>query len=277
MQTSKTLPCDAALNFHGLLLHSNRQAVGPDPLTAVTLLLLAVSPPTVGWQLLRGSHTVELKGGCAGRYMSRLILAPQLLAQTDILHRDVRHTFLRALTPLASEESPSNVPGVPVEIPSTLPVNLEGTQWTLFLDVGVEPGTWMPPRWGLSGARATPKVRVEFEPEGKLKILETGWYDGKVVEWDAAGEWVVDAKSNVVQFWLPHKGLKRDDVVLEAGKIWFAARAWGAKLGRRGNLTIKKNRFGWLPLPTFPGREASFMVGTFESKQVMDGDPPLGA
>ena len=52
----------------------------------------------------------------------------------------------------------------------------------------------------------------------------------------------------------------------------------GDTLGRRGGLTIKQSRLGWLPfLPTLPGTQASFIVGTFRTAEVADGDPPLGA
>jgi len=136
----------------------------------------------------------------------------------------------------------------------------------------------MPPSWGLSGARATPRVRVEFEQDGALRVVESGPYDRRTVEWDGAGGWSID-KRGAVQFWLSHTGLQRDDVVLEPGKIWFSAPAWGAQLSRRGNLTIKQNKLGWIPfLPTLPGTEGSFMVGVFRTEKFEEGvDPPLGA
>jgi hypothetical protein len=179
------------------------------------------------------------------------------------------------------------------------PLMLEGTQWTIELDVGPERGTWcllpcpdaslhcdpsqklpfarrMPPAWGASGARATPKVRVEFAPEGKLILLETGVYDRQTVRWESVGGWSLEAQRDAVQFWLAHQGLERDDVVLEPGKMWFSAPAWGRQLSKRGNLTIKQKKLGWLPfLPTF--KEGSFMVGTFKTAAVEDGTPPLGA
>lgn len=155
--------------------------------------------------------------------------------------------------------------------------SLAGTKWTLLLDVGPEKGTWMPPAWGRSGARATPKVRVELHAGGDVRVLETGPYDKRTVEWDGGGGWLVDDRQTA-QLWLSHKGLERDDVVLEAGKIWFSAPAWGSTLSRKGNLTIKQAKLGWIPfLPTLPGTEGSFMVGTFRSSAYGDGDPPLGA
>ena len=135
----------------------------------------------------------------------------------------------------------------------------------------------MPPAWGRSGARATPKVRVELHASGDVRVLETGPYDKRTVEWDGGGGWLVDDRQTA-QLWLSHKGLERDDVVLEAGKIWFSAPAWGSTLSRKGNLTIKQAKLGWIPfLPTLPGTEGSFMVGTFRSSVYGDDDPPLGA
>ena len=40
----------------------------------------------------------------------------------------------------------------------------------------------------------------------------------------------------------------------------------------------RQSRLGWLPfLPTLPGTQASFIVGTFRTAEVSEGDPPLGA
>jgi hypothetical protein len=158
------------------------------------------------------------------------------------------------------------------------PAMLEGTTWTLLLDVGPEKGTWMPPSWGKSGARATPKVRVLFAPNGELQVLETGAYDQRVVRWEGSGGWSADTAKDVVRFYLSHSGMQREDVVLDPGKLWFSAPAWGSQLSRRGNLTIRQSKLGWLPfLPTLPGTEGSFMVGTFRSLLVEEGDLPLGA
>mmetsp|Transcript_62451 Transcript_62451/g.103890 ORF Transcript_62451/g.103890 Transcript_62451/m.103890 type:complete len:213 (-) Transcript_62451:95-733(-) len=154
---------------------------------------------------------------------------------------------------------------------------LEGTRWTLQLDVGPERGTWMPPQWGQSGARAAPKVRVQFLADGELKLTEEGPYDSRIVKWTGSGGWYLEGE-NKVQFWLSHAGLARDDVTLQPGKLWFAAPAWGQQLSKRGNLLIKQSKLGWLPfLPTLPGTTGSFLVGTFRSVVAQEGDPPLTA
>ncbi|KAL1504958.1 hypothetical protein AB1Y20_008725 [Prymnesium parvum] len=155
--------------------------------------------------------------------------------------------------------------------------SLVGSHYTLQLDIGVERGTWMPPSWGRSGARATPKLRVVFEEEGKLRITETGAYDARIVKWEGTGGWEYDAGRETVQFWLSHSGVAQDDVVLGQGKLWFSAPAWGNQLSRRGNLTIRQSKLGWLPfLPTLPGVQGSFMVGTFRTEMVSEDAPPLG-
>ncbi len=41
---------------------------------------------------------------------------------------------------------------------------LDGTRWRLMLNVGREPGTWMPKTWGVSGDRLYLNVELEFTP-----------------------------------------------------------------------------------------------------------------
>ena len=71
-----------------------------------------------------------------------------------------------------------------------------------------------------------------------------------------------------VCFWLAHRGITRADVELPAGRLYFNAGAWGdgtaGILAKRGTLTIRQRRLGWLPfLPSV--REGSFLVGTFRA------------
>lgn len=71
-------------------------------------------------------------------------------------------------------------------------------------------------------------------------------------------------------------GLARGDVELEPGRLFFSAPCWGSVLSKRGTLTIKQRKMGWLPfIPTF--NEGSFIVGAFEAKDHPAGSPPLGA
>ena len=143
---------------------------------------------------------------------------------------------------------------------------LGGTAWTLNLDVGVERGTWMPPTWGSSGTRALATVDVNFEPDGRLTLQKTGPWDHLTVQWATEedgitiGRYAVDGER--ASIYLEHEGLERKDVILEPGRLYATAGAWGNLLGRRGNLSIKQRKFGWMPfLPSL--NDASFLVGTF--------------
>ena len=93
-------------------------------------------------------------------------------------------------------------------------------------------------------------------------------------EWDGGGEWEV--RGERATFWLAHRGLARGDVTLEPGRVYFNAPCWGALLGKRGTLTIKQRRLGWLPFLPAIG-EGSFIVGTFSCAARSADEPPLGA
>ena len=61
------------------------------------------------------------------------------------------------------------------------------------------------------------------------------------------------------------QGISRHDVTLPSGRVYGTAGAWGSLLGRKGNLTIRKRKLGWLPFLPAPS-EASFLVGRFQTK-----------
>ncbi|KAL3894555.1 MAG: hypothetical protein SGARI_007703, partial [Bacillariaceae sp.] len=42
---------------------------------------------------------------------------------------------------------------------------LDGTRWRLMLNIGREPGTWMPKTWGISGERLYLNLEMEFTDE----------------------------------------------------------------------------------------------------------------
>lgn len=138
-----------------------------------------------------------------------------------------------------------------------------GTTYALEMDIGQEKGSWMPPAWARSGARARPTATIAFREGGLLEVKETGYFDGPMIKFEAEGSW--NEKGGRVQFRLPHGGLARNDVTLDAGELCFSAACWGPQLARRGGLTIKQRKMGFLPfLPTLT--PASFMVGTFTAK-----------
>ena len=96
---------------------------------------------------------------------------------------------------------------------------LAGTSWSVSLDVGAERGSWMPPTWGRSGARCTPTVRVSLEEGERVLLRETGYFDR--TKWEPEGAYELDG--GTLRFWLEHKGIEKDDTVLEPGKLYFAA------------------------------------------------------
>ena len=157
----------------------------------------------------------------------------------------------------------------------SLTSGLSGTRWKVNLDVGPEPGTWMPPTWGLSGTRVAASCELLFRPDGKLTLLKTGPWDHLTVAWnvdlddDSVGGWNVDGEK--ATFFLEHLGLERSDVALEAGRLYATAGAWGPQLGRKGNLTIRKRKMGWLPFLPTPN-EASFLVGQFRTQALDSND-----
>ena len=178
-------------------------------------------------------------------------------------------------------------------------LGLGGTRWRLALSVGQEPGSWMPPTWGASQARVEVEPIVEFAEDGTVVLEGAGAWDHLVVAWaesdeiaatagsassaEAAGRgsppagagfftqsglrvgrWSVDQKAERATFYLQHDGLQRGDVVLEPGRLYGTAGAWGSLLAKRGNLTIRQKKLGWIPfLPSFA--DASFLVGRFEA------------
>lgn len=153
---------------------------------------------------------------------------------------------------------------------------LLGTRWSIALDVGQEKGSWMPPSWGRSGSRAQATPVISFEDDGKLRLVGSGGWDHLTVKWregdgGTVGRWNVEGEK--CTFYLEHEGVSRSDVVLEPGRLYCTAGSWGDLLARRGSLTIKQKRMGWLPFLPTPN-EASFMVGVFRSSRVDEDSEP---
>jgi hypothetical protein len=145
---------------------------------------------------------------------------------------------------------------------------LLGTCYKCSLDIGQEKGSWMPPKWGLSGARAVATPVLSFEADGILRLKGSGSWDHLTVKWREAedgsvGRWSVEQEK--ASFYLEHDGVERGDVALEPGRLYCTAGAWGDLLARRGSLTIKQKKMGWLPFLPTPN-EASFIVGVFQAK-----------
>lgn len=61
---------------------------------------------------------------------------------------------------------------------------LDGTRWKVMLNIGREPGTWMPKTWGASGERLLINVEVEFtdEPLYEREEFLNGMVNAKKLE-----------------------------------------------------------------------------------------------
>ena len=151
--------------------------------------------------------------------------------------------------------------------------SLLGTRYKVGLDIGQEKGTWMPPKWGLSGARAVATPVLSFEADGILRLVDSGGWDHLTVRWKedpedgSIGRWSVE--QDKATFFLEHDGVERDDVVLDPGRLYCTAGAWGDLMAKRGSLTIKQKKMGWLPFLPTPN-EASFIVGVLSATRAVE-------
>ena len=134
---------------------------------------------------------------------------------------------------------------------------LLGTSWRLKLDVGLEPGSWMPKKidgWGASGARLLVDALVDFEasPAGESEEL-VGPLDqtrllaarggSKIVTFEGeqevsfeSGGWCVQRpllskpaeQEGLLRFWLDcPSGCAKNDVSVPSGeRIFFSTGVW---------------------------------------------------
>ena len=134
---------------------------------------------------------------------------------------------------------------------------LEGTRLRLSLDVGRDPGTWMPPTWGLSGRRLTFDVAVQLLPGGECVPLAVGAFAGARF---GPGRWSVGDAADTDELRLElqlQEPLQRGDVILE-DRLFLRTRAWGGVVARRGTLLLRQSR--WLV------RQEFRLVGTFTTE-----------
>ena len=141
---------------------------------------------------------------------------------------------------------------------------LLGTSWRLKLNVGLEPGSWMPKLidgWGASGARVIVDALVDFSenraPEGEelvgpvaqTRVLAARG-GGKIVTLDGeqdvtftSGGWCVqrqlfaksDEQEGLLRFWLDcPSGCAKNDVSVAPGeRIFFSTGGWDDPAGVR--------------------------------------------
>ena len=133
------------------------------------------------------------------------------------------------------------------------PATIGGGTWRVSLNVGREPGTYMPEDWASSGARLAFPVDVEFttaaatqyqedllgEAEGtcRLRVVNPGKFIG------SSGEVTVETKHGAwratptgaggethLRFFLDFpEDATRNDVVLPAGRLFFTTGMWQAE------------------------------------------------
>lgn len=126
-------------------------------------------------------------------------------------------------------------------------VSLDGFAARVTLRVGREPGTWMPPDWGTSGARLSLPLTVRFTedpvdlgfpgeetfggPYAKRLVVEPGSFiglQGEVVVKPTGGAYILQPTSlegvNVMRFFIDFpEEVKRNDVTLPAGRVFFSS------------------------------------------------------
>jgi len=155
------------------------------------------------------------------------------------------------------------------------PPALEGTKWSLLLDIGRTTFTFMPLNWATDGMRLELPVAVEFRPGGELAVIGVGsflgsWFEpdppGGLVEFMPAlqtmlpqppqvpvqpmvsnGKWrIVDDQEDgrLVQFFIKTNGFRRGIIWLPPGRLRFRAKAYGQLLapGTNPTVTIRESR-----------------------------------
>ena len=128
---------------------------------------------------------------------------------------------------------------------------MDGFQCKITLNIGREPGTWMPTEWAASGARLSLPVMVEFSDEqvdlgfegeesfggaryAKRLKCEAGSFvgpQGVVVVSTNGGAWTTLPSGRpgerVIRFFLDFPdGAARNDVTLPAGRVFFSTVCW---------------------------------------------------
>eukprot|EP00419_Tripos_fusus_P069615 CAMPEP_0172900318 /NCGR_PEP_ID=MMETSP1075-20121228/163797_1 /TAXON_ID=2916 /ORGANISM="Ceratium fusus, Strain PA161109" /LENGTH=256 /DNA_ID=CAMNT_0013756469 /DNA_START=52 /DNA_END=819 /DNA_ORIENTATION=- len=155
------------------------------------------------------------------------------------------------------------------------PPALEGTKWSLLLDIGRTTFTFMPLNWATDGMRLELPVAVEFRPGGELAVIGVGsflgsWFapdnPGGLVEFMPAlqamlprppqvqvrptvsnGKWRIvpdQEDGRLVEFFIETNGFRRGVIWLPPGKLRFRAKAYGQLLapGTDPVVTIRESR-----------------------------------
>lgn len=100
-----------------------------------------------------------------------------------------------------------------------------GTRWRLTLDIGREPGTWMPPSWGASGRRLLLPIAVELGEDGAVEPLAVGAFLPMTI---SEGTWRLEG--DALKFDVRMSGMKRGDIDLPEDRLHFRTAAWGGTM-----------------------------------------------
>ena len=132
-----------------------------------------------------------------------------------------------------------------------------GTRWKLTLDIGREPGTWMPPSWGSSGRRILLPIAVQLNEGGAVEPLAVGAFLPMTI---TEGTWRLEG--DALKFDVKMSGMTRGDIELPEDSLHFRTAAWGGTMASKGRLLLLQTRFGF--------RREWRMVGVFKSEPLED-------
>ena len=136
---------------------------------------------------------------------------------------------------------------------------LVGSTWRLTLDIGREPGTWMPPSWGASGRRLLLPIAVRLKENGVVETLAVGAFLPMTI---SDGTWRLEG--DALKFDVKMSGMTRGDIELPEDSLHFRTAAWGATMASKGRLLLLQTRFGF--------RREWRMVGVFKAEPLGDDD-----
>ena len=145
--------------------------------------------------------------------------------------------------------------GVTSQPPDSLPTTLNGMECQVTLNIGREPGTWMPQDWASSGARLSLPMRLRFSDElidlgvpGEEMLNAGGRYAKKLyceggqfvsatgvqVVKASGGAWTTQASpvpgARSLNFFVDFPdSATRNDVSLPAGRVFFSCACWESK------------------------------------------------
>jgi len=157
-----------------------------------------------------------------------------------------------------------NQAGVIKQDPTASQVTLNNMETQVTLNVGREPGTWMPKEWGASGARLSLPLRIRFsdevvdigfpgeealDPSGsryaKKLYCEGGRFvgaQGETMVQASGGAWSTDASlipgASKLNFFIDFPAsAQRNDVTLPEGRVFFSCACWESRAALPNGIT----------------------------------------